>query len=107
MSQVLSYLTDFVGVVDGWAVSARDILAQTPLYTISRVLSLVSTTVSNTGSLSSLECAGYGVKHVAATATSLTATLQLAKPCNVYGPDISDLTLLVEYQTGEYPGLFQ
>jgi alpha-glucosidase len=101
MPQVLSYLGDFVDVVDRWAVSARDILGQTSLRTVAGIFGLVSSATSHAGSTSSLGCAGYAVKHVASTATSLTATLQLAKPCNVYGPDISDLKLLVEYQTGE------
>lgn len=47
-------------------------------------------------------CPGYKVSHVQQTQGTITADLTLAgSPCNVYGSDIENLKLLVEYQTGE------
>ena len=47
-------------------------------------------------------CPGYEASNVVETSTGLTADLTLAgDACNVYGTDIQDLTLTVEYQTGE------
>ena len=46
-------------------------------------------------------CPGYTASNVKQTANSLTADLTLAgEACNVFGEDIQDLKLLVEYQTG-------
>ena len=46
-------------------------------------------------------CPGYTASHVAQTDSGLTASLSLAGDgCNVYGYDLPDLTLLVQYQTG-------
>lgn len=46
-------------------------------------------------------CPGYTASDVAQTDSGLTASLTLAGDgCNVYGYDLPDLTLLVEYQTG-------
>lgn len=46
-------------------------------------------------------CPGYKASNVQQTSNGLTADLTLAGyPCNVYGKDVQDLTLLVEYQTG-------
>jgi alpha-glucosidase len=46
-------------------------------------------------------CPGYNAVNVQTTGTGLTADLVLAGPaCNVYGTDLEDLTLTVEYQTG-------
>jgi hypothetical protein len=48
------------------------------------------------------DCPGYVAKDIEETDKSLTATLSLAgDACNVYGDDIQDLKLLVEYQTGK------
>ncbi|KAF6218041.1 hypothetical protein HO133_006453 [Letharia lupina] len=45
-------------------------------------------------------CPGYTASNVAQTDSGLTASLTLAgDACNVYGYDLPDLTLLVEYQT--------
>ena len=50
------------------------------------------------------DCPGYLAANVQQTADSLTADLSLAgTACNVYGADIKDLKLLVEYQGGEAP----
>lgn len=46
-------------------------------------------------------CPGYVASGVAQTGTGLTADLTLAgAPCNVYGNDITDLKLTVNYDTG-------
>lgn len=45
-------------------------------------------------------CPGYRASNVQETDAGVTADLTLAgQPCNVYGTDISDLTLSVEYQS--------
>jgi alpha-glucosidase len=47
-------------------------------------------------------CPGYKVSHVQETQGTITADLTLAgSPCNVYGTDIENLKLIVEYQTGK------
>jgi hypothetical protein len=47
-------------------------------------------------------CPGYRASNVVTTSYSLTADLTLAgTPCNVYGPDITSLSLQVTYETGE------
>ncbi len=46
-------------------------------------------------------CPGYTASNVKITATGLSADLQLAGPaCNVYGDDLTQLTLNVDYETG-------
>lgn len=50
------------------------------------------------------ECPGYVASNLVQTDTAFTADLKLAGPaCNAYGQDLTDLKLLVEYQTGEFP----
>ncbi|KAI6477351.1 hypothetical protein MCOR04_009721 [Pyricularia oryzae] len=45
-------------------------------------------------------CPGYVASNVEETSSSLTADLKLAgEACNVYGRDLAELKLLVEYQT--------
>jgi hypothetical protein len=47
-------------------------------------------------------CPGYAVSNVVQSRGSITADLSLAGPaCNVYGTDLDQLKLLVEYQTGK------
>lgn len=47
-------------------------------------------------------CPGYKAHNISTTATSLTAQLSLAgTACDVYGTDLTDLTLEVSYDTGE------
>ena len=47
-------------------------------------------------------CPGYKASGVETTGNGLTATLTLAgTACNVYGTDLEELTLTVEYQSGE------
>lgn len=52
------------------------------------------------------ECPGYKASNVQEHDFSLTADLTLdGDPCNSFGLDLQDLKLLVEYQTGQYPGI--
>ena len=47
-------------------------------------------------------CPGYKASGVETTGNGLTATLTLAgTACNVYGTDLEELTLTVEYQSGK------
>ncbi|KAL9620872.1 MAG: hypothetical protein Q9160_004654 [Pyrenula sp. 1 TL-2023] len=47
-------------------------------------------------------CSGYTASNVVENASGFTASLALAgEACNVYGTDIEDLTLTVEYQTDQ------
>ncbi|KAG9246753.1 glycoside hydrolase family 31 protein [Calycina marina] len=47
-------------------------------------------------------CPGYKASNVRTTSSSLTASLILAgRACNVYGTDLQNLTLTVEYQTND------
>lgn len=99
MSLISAYFERLVGEVDKWAVFARDIIDQTSLRTLAGVAGIISAT-SSPAATSLASCPGYVAKDVVQTASSLTATLQLAgEPCNLYGPDIEDLKLLVEYQS--------
>lgn len=46
-------------------------------------------------------CPGYKASGVETTGNGLTASLTLAgTACNVYGTDLKELTLTVEYQSG-------
>ena len=48
------------------------------------------------------DCPGYVATNVVTTDNSITADLTLnGQACNVYGEDIADLRLLVEYQSGK------
>ena len=67
--------------------------------TASPIASLTPRQSNNTGDISA--CPGYAASNVVNTTSGLTADLTLAgTACNVYGTDITDLTLTVEYQTG-------
>lgn len=47
------------------------------------------------------DCPGYSASNVQVSDTGLTADLSLAgTACNIYGTDLVNLTLTVEYQTG-------
>lgn len=49
-------------------------------------------------------CPGYAVSNVETTATGMTASLTLAgQACNVYGNDVHDLRLMVNYDAGISP----
>ena len=58
---------------------------------------------NDTTQLSPNDCPGYTASKVMTTDSSLTADLTLASlpGCNVYGEDIVNLKLLVEYQTSK------
>lgn len=46
------------------------------------------------------DCPGYRASNVEETGSGLTADLTLAgDPCDIYGQDIQELRLIVEYQT--------
>ena len=48
------------------------------------------------------DCSGYAASNAQQTDSSFTADLTLAGPaCNVYGTDLTDLRLEVDYQTGK------
>lgn len=45
-------------------------------------------------------CPGYKASNIVHSGTTITANLNLARPgCDVYGKDLDNLRLLVEYQT--------
>jgi hypothetical protein len=47
------------------------------------------------------KCPGYAASNVRLTTNGLTADLHLAgTACNIYGTDLPNLTLTVEYQSG-------
>lgn len=51
-------------------------------------------------------CPGYTASNVQQSGTGLTADLTLAgDACNVYGLDLPNLTLTVEYQSGQSIGM--
>lgn len=50
------------------------------------------------------DCLGYSASHVRRSYNGLAADLTLiGSPCNVYGNDIKNLKLQVDYQGGELP----
>lgn len=50
------------------------------------------------------DCLGYSASHVKQSSNGLVADLTLiGSPCNIYGNDIKNLKLQVEYQGGELP----
>lgn len=69
-------------------------------------LALLTTSVSANAiarrqNATATDCPGYKASDVQKSANGLTAKLTLAgTACNVYGKDLTDLTLTVEYQTG-------
>uniref|UniRef100_A0A093XJY9 Putative alpha/beta-glucosidase agdC n=1 Tax=Talaromyces marneffei PM1 TaxID=1077442 RepID=A0A093XJY9_TALMA len=104
MPPISTYFAHLVDSLDKWATYTRGVIDQTSFRTLAGVAGVISSTATSTSGTSAIadlsRCPGYELKHVALTASSLTASLQLAgEPCNVYGADIKDLKLLVEYQT--------
>ena len=54
------------------------------------------------GLVTGATCPGYTAQNITQSSTGLTAYLKLAGPaCNVYGDDLDDLVLNVEYQTSK------
>jgi alpha-glucosidase len=50
------------------------------------------------------DCPGYKATNVQDSGAELTADLTLAgTACNLYGKDLKDLKLQVEYQNGQWP----
>lgn len=71
-------------------------------HTLALAAVFATTALSATASLE--ECPGYKVSNVRNNGHTLKADLQLAgKACNVYGEDIKQLKLRVEYQTRKAP----
>jgi len=67
-----------------------------PRYRPSLVPNILDPTAPNAQDI----CPGYKASNLENSASGFTADLTLAGPaCNVYGNDIADLTLTVEYQT--------
>ena len=63
---------------------------------------IVSSAAAFAGVTSAVSCPGYTAQNVSQTATGLVAHLKLAGPaCDVYGYDLDDLVLQVEYQTSK------
>ncbi|KAK8140364.1 alpha-glucosidase [Apiospora sp. TS-2023a] len=54
------------------------------------------------------ECSGYSASHVVEGPSSLQVELHRNKPpeCSIFGPDLPQLRLRVEYQTGKYTSAF-
>lgn len=70
------------------------------MYQFRALLALASLAVTSAASVDS--CPGYIASNLVQSDTAFTADLKLAgPPCNVYGQDLADLRLVVEYQTGE------
>jgi alpha-glucosidase len=70
------------------------------------ILSNASPLQLRSTSKSLADCPGYSASNVKYTHNGLTADLTLAgAACNIYGTDVEDLTLTVEYQAGEYARL--
>jgi alpha-glucosidase len=66
------------------------------------LLSNASPLQYRTASKSLDDCSGYSASNVKYIHNGLTADLKLSgEACNVYGADIEDLTLTVEYQTSD------
>jgi alpha-glucosidase len=74
------------------------------MLTISRARFLAALSLFSTIIAQDLEsCPGYRASNVVSTGSTLTADLTLNGPaCNVYGTDLTDLKLVVEYQTNTY-----
>ena len=66
-----------------------------------RVGLLLGSVVATSASVvSAAPCPGYKATSVSQTTPGLTAALQLAgTACDIYGQDLKDLVLNVEYQT--------
>ena len=51
--------------------------------------------------MSPSNCSGYSVLNLVESESAITADLKLSgDACDIYGSDLVDLKLLVEYQTG-------
>lgn len=71
------------------------------LLLLGAALSAVSSSLQPRQNSSLTSCPGYTASNVQDNGSSVTADLTLAgTACNIYGDDIINLKLLVEYQTG-------
>lgn len=78
---VLSKIGLFAGLASAGLITTRDYPSDDPL----------------------TKCPGYKASNVKTTSTGLTADLTLAgAACDVYGDDLTDLTLEVSYDTGMF-----
>ena len=85
-----------------FALQVFDLAAALPNYGLRRQVSNNGTVGDGQVQLDISNCPGYTASKVTTTESSLSADLTLAgTACNVYGDDLKDLKLLVEYQTGE------
>ena len=65
------------------------------------LLTAIAAAFLGTSALAQADCPGYAATNVQQSSSGLTADLYLAgAPCNVYGTDLPNLTLTVEYQSG-------
>jgi hypothetical protein len=70
---------------------------------LSLALSALATSLERRQSAPLDACPGYAASNVRNNGASITADLTLAgTPCNVYGQDLINLRLLVEYQDGTF-----
>jgi alpha-glucosidase len=66
------------------------------------VAGVPSPLIPRAGNADLSKCPGYAASNIVKTSSSLKADLKLnGAKCNVYGPDLEELKLEVEYQTGE------
>ena len=77
------------------------------LFLLGSALAALATSLEGRQSASLNSCPGYTASNVRNDGSTVTADLALAgSACNAYGRDLTNLKLLVEYQTGtSYYGL--
>lgn len=102
-SFTLPFLHSLVGSDTMMAPLARLLCASLAVATSA---SATSTQLERRQNATGSVCPGYRASDVQKNANGMTAKLTLAGTgCNIYGNDIEDLTLTVEYQTGECFGM--
>lgn len=71
------------------------------LVLLGSALPALATSLENRQSSTLDNCPGYAASNVRNDGSTVTADLTLAgTACNAYGKDLTNLKLLVEYQTG-------
>lgn len=71
------------------------------LILLGSALPVLTSSLAKRQSSSPDDCPGYTASNVQASGSTITADLALAgNACNVYGEDLTNLRLLVEYQNG-------
>ena len=102
----MTYKSTMVSPVPSpWLLTQPSNQATRKMLTVSRARVLFTAALSlwswGTAAQNLESCPGYRASNVVSTASTLTADLTLNGPaCNVYGTDLTDLKLVVEYQTG-------